>query len=63
MKAPERVEVMEIYQTDLERHLFAPPPRPNRRRARRQAQWADRLRDWFMSSWTRWKELAEAAYM
>ena len=51
--------VAEIYQSDLERHLFAPPPRLRRRR-RRLDSLADRLHDWFMAGWTRWKAMAEA---
>lgn len=54
-----RASVAQMYQTDLERHLFAPPAKPGR--ARRQDPLADRLRDWFMAGWVRWKQLAEAA--
>jgi hypothetical protein len=54
-----------MYQSDLERHLFAPSSRLGRRRLRRSSQVSlvDRLRDWLVTGWTRWKELAEAAYL
>jgi hypothetical protein len=57
-----RLNAAEIYQTDLERHLFAPASRRNGRLS----GWlaldlvADRVRDWLASSRTRWKALAEA---
>ncbi len=64
MNVQTRATVAEIYQSDVERHLFAPSSRPTQRRLRRHHQdpLADRLRDWFMAGWARWKELAEAAY-
>jgi hypothetical protein len=52
----------EIYQTDLERHLFAPASRRNGR----PSAWpaldlvAGWIRDWFASGWSRWKALAAA---
>jgi hypothetical protein len=61
MNANERVTVAAIYQSDLDRHLFAPSLRPIRTRRRNHDPLADRVRDWFMAGWARWKELAEAA--
>jgi hypothetical protein len=52
----------EIYQTDLERHLFAPASR----RSGQLSGWlaldpvARWIHDWFASGWSRWKALAEA---
>jgi hypothetical protein len=56
-----RLGPAEIYQTDLERHLFAPAARRNGRlRAWLVldpfARW---LRDWFASRRSRWKALAQ----
>ncbi len=61
MNVNERVTVAAIYQSDLDRHLFAPSSKPMRMRRRDQNPLADRVRDWFMAGWTRWKELTEAA--
>jgi hypothetical protein len=64
MNAQRRATVVDIYKTDLDRHLFAPAPRRNGR-ATRQPYLdgvGDRLRDWLASGWTRWKGLAEAMY-
>jgi len=64
MNAQQRAAVVDIYKTDLDRHLFAPAPRRSRR-----VSWqtlddvGDWLRDWLTSGWTRWKELAEAMYL
>ena len=64
MNAQRRAAVVDIYKTDLERHLFAPAPRRDRR-----INWptlddaGEWLRDWLTSGWTRWKELAEAMYL
>lgn len=61
MNAQRRAAVVDIYKTDLDRHLFAPAPRRDRR-----INWptlddaGDWLRGWLTSGWTRWKELAEA---
>lgn len=61
MNAPHHASVVDIYKTDLERHLFAPAPRravATRRPAIDSV--ADWLRDWLTSGWMRWKSLAEA---
>ena len=62
MNGRNQASVAEIYQTDLERHLFAPASRRNGRTAVRLAldPLADWVRDWFASGWSRWKALAEA---
>ncbi len=57
-----RPNVAAIYQTDLERHLFAPAARRNgRARARPGLPSLSRwIRDWLLSGWSRWKAMAEA---
>jgi hypothetical protein len=60
MNAQDRAAVVDIYKTDLERHLFAPAKRRDRRTWPTLDDAGDWLRDWLMSGWTRWKELAEA---
>ncbi|UCC72156.1 MAG: hypothetical protein JSV86_17585 [Gemmatimonadota bacterium] len=57
-----RPNAAEIYQTDLERHLFAPARRRNGRRGGwlRLDPVAGWLRDWLTSGWARWKALTEA---
>ncbi len=62
MNVSHRPATAEIYQTDLERHLFAPAPRRN---GRAQSQLgfeplADWLRDWWQTGLSRWKAAAEA---
>ena len=50
----------DLYNTDLERHMFAPSRRPLRRKRRPVLdQVGDWLRDWFRSAWGR--RLARAA--
>ncbi|UCC82665.1 MAG: hypothetical protein JSW46_17075 [Gemmatimonadota bacterium] len=62
MNGRNRPGAAEIYQTDLERHLFAPASRRNGQLS----SWltldpiAGWLRDWLASSRSRWKALAEA---
>lgn len=64
MNAQQRAAVVDIYKTDLDRHLFAPAPRRSRRVGRQTLDdVGDWLRDWLTSGWTRWKELAEAMYL
>ncbi len=52
--------VAELYQSDLERHLFTPrrarPPRPRRSASAMTAQ----MREWWRFGWTRWKEAVAA---
>lgn len=51
-----------VYNTDLERHMFAPGRRPRRRRRSSLIdQIGDWLRDWFRDSWSRRRRLARAA--
>jgi hypothetical protein len=61
MNTQDRAAVVDIYKTDLERHLFAPAaPRNRRPRGDRHHSVSDWLRDWLVTSWARWKQLAEA---
>lgn len=61
MNVRHRPSTIDIYQTDLERHLFAPAPR----RASRVRAWSsfdllsDWLRSWLVSGWARWKDGAQ----
>lgn len=52
----------DMYNTDLERHMFSLSRRPRRRRRSplidRIGDW---LRDWFRDAWTRRRRLARAA--
>jgi len=54
--AKQHVSVAELYQTDLERHLFTPrsarAPKPRRPSGAITAQ----MREWWRFGWTRWKE-------
>ncbi len=57
MSASYRQNVSEMYQFDIERHLFAPAPRRARRRGHRLdldplAEW---VRGWLLAGWYRWK--------
>ena len=58
-------QVSDLYQWDLERHLFAPAQRRNRRQAHRMSlePMSEWLRDWMLTGWSRWKALAQAAYL
>ncbi len=57
-----RPSTAKIYQSDLERHLFAPAPRRNGPLRRRPVldRVADWLRDRLLTGWSRWKALREA---
>jgi hypothetical protein len=58
--AKQHSSVAELYQTDLERHLFTPrrsrAPKPRRSTGMITAQ----MRDWWRFGWTRWKEAVAA---
>lgn len=62
MNLRHRPSTIDMYQTDLERHLFAPAPR----RASRVRAWpsldvmSDWLRGWLVNGWARWKGLSQA---
>ena len=58
MNIGHRPSTIDIYQTDLERHLFAPAPR--RVAGPSLELLSDWLRDWLVSGWMRWKQLAQA---
>ncbi len=62
MNRQNRPSVAEIYQTDLERHLFAPAPHrggplPDWLALHVVAEW---LRDRLLGAWARWKAVAES---
>jgi hypothetical protein len=60
--APERAAAVDMYKTDLERHLFAPTLLRGRRSpAQIFEDVGDWLRDWLLGGWSRWKLLAGAA--
>ena len=63
MNTRETAAVVDIYNTDLERHLFAPAPHRNRSSNGNFNRLTDWLRDWLVTGWTRWKHLAEAIYL
>lgn len=57
MAARKYHSIDDLYQTDLDRHLFA----PTARRARRDYELlAVRMRDWLETGWSRWKALTHA---
>jgi hypothetical protein len=60
MNTRETAAIVDIYNTDLERHLFAPAPHRNRSSNGNFNRLTDWLRDWLVTGWTRWKHLAEA---
>jgi hypothetical protein len=62
MSASHRHDVIDIYQTDLDRHLFAPARRLAGRNQGRLSfePLSDWLRDWLLSGLSRWRALAEA---
>ncbi len=63
MNAWHRASVADLYQTDLERHLFAMERRRPRRSYRPAVDIASEwLRDRFGAGWARWRALAEAMY-
>jgi hypothetical protein len=62
VNARDRAAAVDMYKTDLERHLFAPtPPRRWRSPAQVFEDVGDWLRDWLLGGWSRWKLLAGAA--
>ncbi len=56
MEALKYRSIDDLYQTDLDRRLFAPAGR----RPRRETELIPlRVRDWLEMSWARWKALAQ----
>ncbi|MGD8699484.1 MAG: hypothetical protein PVJ43_09350 [Gemmatimonadales bacterium] len=54
--AKQHASVAELYQTDLERHLFT-PRRARAPKTRRSAgELSAQVRDWWKFGWARWKE-------
>ncbi len=62
MNAQHRASVADMYQTDLERYLFAPAPRRSRPRATpRLGTVRDWMNEWWASGWPRWKAVMAQA--
>ncbi len=62
MNARYRATVADLYQTDLERHMFALERRERSYRPAVDAM-GERLRDWLVAGWARCRTLAEAMYL
>ncbi len=63
MNARHRATVADLYQTDLERHMFAMERRPRRSSRPTVDVMSEWLRDWLSSGLARCRTLAEAMYL
>jgi hypothetical protein len=54
--AKQQSSVAELYQTDLERHLFTTRSSRSPRQRRSADEITAQLREWWKFGWTRWKE-------
>lgn len=63
MEGTRRPRIGDLYQSDLERHLFAPGSPPERSTERRHEPVGERILKTVQVGWTRWKELAISLYL
>lgn len=54
--AKQHSSVADLYQTDLERHLFTPTPARAPKRRRSASEVTANMREWWKFGWSRWKE-------
>lgn len=64
MEGRRRPRIGDLYQSDLERHLFAPASPPHRATGPQDGQpVGERILKTVQVGWSRWKELAMSLYL